>query len=84
MTDTVSKKKRSEIMSAVKSKETKIEIAFSKSLWKSGLRYRKNPTKYFGKPDIVLKKLGKLVIIKSNISEYYNSQRTRGLYEINL
>jgi DNA mismatch endonuclease (patch repair protein) len=65
MTDTVSKKKRSEIMSAVKSKETKIEIAFRKKLWEKGIRYRKNPPKYFGKPDIVLKKYKTVIFIDS-------------------
>jgi len=42
MTDTVTKKKRSEIMRAVRSKDSKIEIAFRKALWKAGFRYRKN------------------------------------------
>lgn len=32
MADTVSKKKRSEIMSAIRSKDTKIEIVFRKAL----------------------------------------------------
>ncbi|MCX6731716.1 MAG: very short patch repair endonuclease [Candidatus Parcubacteria bacterium] len=65
MTDTVSKKKRSEIMKAVKSKETKIEIAFRKVLWQRGFRYRKNSAKYFGKPDIVLKKYKTVIFIDS-------------------
>ena len=56
MADTVSKKKRSEIMSAIKSKDTKMEIAFRKAIWRKGFRYSKNSSKYFGKPDIVLKK----------------------------
>ena len=38
--DTVSKKKRSEIMSQVRSKNTGIELSLRKSLWKRGLRYR--------------------------------------------
>ncbi|MFQ5641717.1 MAG: very short patch repair endonuclease, partial [bacterium] len=41
MADTVSKKKRSEIMSRVKSKDSKIETSFRKELWKQGFRYRK-------------------------------------------
>ena len=39
-------------MSRVKSKNTKIEILLRKELWKRGLRYRKNPQKVYGKPDI--------------------------------
>jgi DNA mismatch endonuclease (patch repair protein) len=53
MKDIFSKKKRSEVMSLIKSKETKIEISFRKGLSEKGLKYRKNSSKYFGKPDIV-------------------------------
>lgn len=65
MTDTVSKKKRSEIMSRIKSKDTKIEIKFRKAIWKAGFRYRKNPKEYFGKPDLVLKKYKTVIFIDS-------------------
>jgi DNA mismatch endonuclease (patch repair protein) len=65
MTDTVSKKKRSEIMSKVKSKDSKIEVDFRKAIWKAGFRYRKNSTKYFGKPDIVLPKHKTAIFIDS-------------------
>jgi len=65
MPDTVSKKKRSEIMSRVKSRNSKIETLFRKELWKSGLRYRKNSGKYFGKPDIVLKKHKTVIFVDS-------------------
>lgn len=65
MTDTVSKKKRSEIMGLVKSKDTKIEVDFRKTLWSLGYRYRKNVDGYFGKPDIVLKKYKTVIFIDS-------------------
>ena len=65
MADTVSKKKRSEIMSTVRSKNSKIEVDFRKAIWKAGFRYRKNPTKYFGKPDIVLPKHKTVIFIDS-------------------
>ncbi len=65
MADTVSKKKRSEIMSKIKSKDTKIEIEFRKKLWRQGFRYRKNPKGYFGKPDLVLKKYKTVIFIDS-------------------
>lgn len=65
MSDTVSKKKRSEIMSHVKSKNSKIETIFRKELRKKGLRYRKNSNKYFGKPDIVLSKYKTVIFIDS-------------------
>ena len=65
MTDTVSKKRRSEIMSKIKSKDTKIEIEFRKAIWKAGFRYRKNPKGYFGKPDLVLRKYKTVIFIDS-------------------
>lgn len=63
--DMVSKQKRSEIMSRIKSKDSKIETLFRKELWKYGFRYRKNSGKYFGKPDIVLPKYKTVVFIDS-------------------
>lgn len=63
--DTVTKKRRSEIMSRVKSKDSKIEVQFRKELWKAGFRYRKNSNKYFGKPDIVLPKYKAVIFIDS-------------------
>ena len=52
-------------MSKIKSKDTKIEIAFRKSLWNKGFRYSKNSAKYFGKPDLVLKKYKTVVFLDS-------------------
>lgn len=63
--DTVSKKKRSEIMRAIHSKDTKLEVAFRKEFWRNGIRYRKNPKNYFGKPDIVIKRLKTVVFFDS-------------------
>ncbi len=65
MADTFSKKKRSEIMSHVRSKESTIEVKFRKELWKCGFRYSKNSSKYFGKPDLVLKKYKTVIFIDS-------------------
>lgn len=65
MSEVASKQKRSEIMRAVKSKDSEIEVAFRKALWKKGFRYRKNSTKYFGKPDLVLKKYKTIIFIDS-------------------
>ena len=42
------------IMSAVRSKETRPEVALRHELWRRGLRYRKNDSRLPGKPDIVL------------------------------
>ncbi|MBU1147956.1 MAG: very short patch repair endonuclease [Candidatus Omnitrophica bacterium] len=63
--DNVSKEKRSQIMSLIKSKDTKIERDFRKTLSKSGYRYRKNVKNYYGKPDIVLKRQKTVIFIDS-------------------
>ena len=52
-------------MSKVKSKNTKIEVDFRKTIWKAGFRYRKNQSGYFGKPDLVLKKRKIVIFIDS-------------------
>jgi len=52
-------------MSKVKNKDSKIEISLRKALWKEGYRYRKNSTKYFGKPDIVLPKYKTVIFVDS-------------------
>ncbi|MFA6096032.1 MAG: very short patch repair endonuclease [Candidatus Paceibacterota bacterium] len=63
--DIYSKKKRSEIMSKVRSKDSKLEIEFRKKLWKVGFRYCKNSSKYFGKPDLVLSKYKAVIFVDS-------------------
>ena len=63
--DTVTEEKRSEIMRAVKNRDSKIELEFRTALWRSGFRYRKNAQNYFGKPDIVLKKYRTVIFIDS-------------------
>lgn len=50
------KKKRSEVMSKIRSKNTKPEILLRKALFAKGYRYRINYKKLPGKPDIVLPK----------------------------
>ncbi|MDP3058513.1 MAG: very short patch repair endonuclease [bacterium] len=56
MTDTFSKEKRHEIMSKIRSKDTKIEIKVRHWLYQHGVRYRKNCNDIVGKPDIAIKK----------------------------
>ena len=54
--DTVSKKKRSEIMSRIRSKNTKPELIVRKYLSSKGYKYRLHDQKLPGKPDIILKR----------------------------
>lgn len=59
--DTVSQEKRSQIMSAVRSKNTQAELLVRRYLWSHGIRYRIYSTDLPGKPDIVIRRC-KLVI----------------------
>lgn len=56
MADTFSKEKRHEVMSKIRSKDTKIEIQVRHWLYHHGIRYRKNCKDIPGKPDIAIKK----------------------------
>lgn len=48
-------------MQQVKNKDSKIEILLRKELWSRGIRYRKNVTRIYGKPDIAF--IGKKVAV---------------------
>jgi DNA mismatch endonuclease (patch repair protein) len=63
MTDIFTSKKRSQIMSKIHGKETRLEILVRKFLFSQGFRYRKNDKRYAGKPDIVLPKYKTVVFI---------------------
>ena len=57
------KEKRSEVMSKVRSKNTKPEIRLRKALFARGFRYRANDKKLPGKPDIVLPKYKTVIFL---------------------
>lgn len=59
-------------MSAVKSKNSKIEIVLRKALWNKGIRYRKNYKKLLGKPDIVITKYKIAIFCDSEFWHGYN------------
>ncbi len=59
-------------MQAVKNKDSKIELLLRKELWKRGLRYQKNRTDIFGKPDIVFKGKKVAVFCDSEFWHGYN------------
>lgn len=54
--DKLSKEKRSWNMSRIRSKDTTPELFIRHSLWKRGIRYRKNDKYVFGKPDLYISK----------------------------
>lgn len=56
MPDSLTPEQRKKNMQSIKGRDTSIEIALRKALWKKGYRYRKNYSKLPGSPDIVLTK----------------------------
>mgnify|MGYP001607356504 FL=1 len=62
-TDIFSGEKRSEIMRAVKAKDTAPELALRKALFARGFRYRVNVKDLPGKPDIVLPKYRAIIFV---------------------
>lgn len=63
MADIYDKEKRSEIMSHIRGKNTKPEVALRKALFSQGFRYRINDKRLPGKPDIVLPKYKTAIFI---------------------
>ncbi|CAZ95877.1 very short patch repair endonuclease [Zobellia galactanivorans] len=64
--------KRSKIMSKIKGKNTKPELAFRKALYAAGYRYRIDYKKLIGKPDIALKKYKTVIFIDGEYWHGYN------------
>lgn len=59
-------------MSAIKSKNSKIEMVLRKALWDKGIRYRKNYKKLLGKPDIAITKYKIAIFCDSEFWHGYN------------
>lgn len=61
--DTLSKAERSEMMSRVKSKNSRLEILVRSFLHRNGLRFRLHNAKLPGKPDLTLPKYKAVVFV---------------------
>jgi DNA mismatch endonuclease (patch repair protein) len=61
--DTVDKETRSQIMAAIRSEDTKPEMALRRSLFRLGYRYRLHQRGLPGKPDMVFSKYGVVVFV---------------------
>jgi DNA mismatch endonuclease (patch repair protein) len=57
------KEKRSEVMSKIRSKNTKPEMTLRKALFAKGFRYRVNDKKLPGKPDLVFPKYKTVIFV---------------------
>lgn len=63
MADTFSPAKRSEIMRAVRGRNTGPELLVRKLIWAMGFRYRLHASDLPGKPDIVFRKTKKAIFV---------------------
>jgi len=63
MSDIFTKKKRSEVMSRIKGKDTSIELKVRSYLHRKGYRFRVNDKRYSGTPDIVLPKYRTIIFV---------------------
>ena len=70
--DDLTPEQRKKNMQAIRSKDTTIELALRKALWKKGIRYRKNYKKLVGKPDIVITKYRIVVFCDSDFWHGYD------------
>ncbi|MEM1500879.1 very short patch repair endonuclease [Bacillus velezensis] len=64
MADTHTKEQRRKNMKAIKAK-SKLEDKVSAALWNRGLRFRRNVSSLFGKPDIAIKKYKIVIFVDS-------------------
>lgn len=65
-------KKRSKMMSKIRSKNTKPELLFRKALWKKNVRYRIDSKQLPGKPDISIKKYKLAIFIDGEFWHGYD------------
>jgi len=72
MTDVFSKKKRAQIMSKIKGKNTKLEETGYSILRECDLNFRKHPKGIYGNPDAANKRLGIAVFFDSDFWHGYN------------
>ncbi|GAL69593.1 very short patch repair endonuclease [Jejuia pallidilutea] len=65
-------KKRSNIMSRIRGKNTNPEMRFRRALWKAGVRYRVDSKLLPGKPDVSIKKYKLAIFIDGEFWHGYN------------
>ena len=77
MVDTLSKDRRSALMSRVRSRNTTPEKNVRRTLWTAGFRYRLNVRKLPGSPDIVLTKYRTIVLVQGCFWHSHSCRRGR-------
>ena len=61
--DVLTPEQRKRNMQSIRGKDTKIEVKVRSELFKRGFRFRKNDSRYPGKPDIVLPKFKTVIFV---------------------
>ena len=77
MTDTFTQSERSRVMRAVKSKDTTPELIVRRLVHSLGFRYRLHDPSLPGKPDLVLRRLHKLIIVNGCFWHLHGCARCR-------
>lgn len=81
--DDLTPEQRKKNMRAIRSKDTTIELALRKALWKRGIRYRKNYKGLLGKPDIVITKYRIAVFCDSDFWHGYDWENRKARIKSN-
>jgi len=63
--DVLTKEQRRRNMQAIRSRDTKMEVALARALFAMGYRYRKNDKTVFGKPDLTFKRIKLAIFVDS-------------------
>lgn len=77
MTDTVSPEKRSDVMSRVRSKDTKPELQIRRGLHAQGFRYRLHAKHLPGKPDLVFRRFKSVIFVNGCFWHGHSCPRCR-------
>ena len=81
--DDLTPEQRKKNMRAIRSKDTTIELALRKALWKQGIHYRKNYKGLIGKPDIVITKYRIAVFCDSDFWHGYDWENRKSRIKSN-
>ena len=81
--DDLTPQQRKKNMRAIRSKDTTIELALRKALWKQGIHYRKNYKGLIGKPDIVITKYRIAVFCDSDFWHGYDWENRKSRIKSN-
>jgi len=61
--DVMTKEQRHKNMSHIRDRDTKLEVLVRSALFRAGFRFRKNDSRYPGKPDVVLPKYKTVIFV---------------------